>query len=416
MTTTEVKLDEVLLYARCGLEWYWEFRAHMKRPEAVTTMLADSVRQGLAFYYGGFAATLERGIEMVWHDWAEEWGDPSRVNDLAEYATGRNQIMAAFRNGQYTRPGGTPYDVPQMTAKFRDLMHSNGLLKLGTKLDQFAESRNFLLPKTNETVFSGLGDAFADCLEAARLNARTLPARTIVRGASVPYRSELPGELAVLGTADLVIEGKPKTPRDVILEVHQFQRDPFVRFGLGSRDLRVIAATLARPNPDARDEGAPVVDWDAVARVDFRHWPTGEVFQFHGGNVGQLQLLLSATLRGMRMGVVVPRALTGYDDCRSCAYRDLCWGDAWQELSLIDPTNLARGDELVRLVSGVRAAVSGDEAAAERARQALLIVERHVAGDYLDPHAQREAMAEAFHALQPAPAATNGGRHADHAG
>jgi len=420
MTDMLVALDEVLTYARCPLEWYWENRAHIERPESVMTLMADAVRAGLGFFYGGFVPTLVAGVEMAWRDWARDWDKSNLVTDLSTYAGERNAILMSFRNGDYKRPGGQLYEVPQMTAKFRDLMHTSGALKLGAALDETARSVGLILPHSVEKGFSVLGDAYADCLDAVRQNLKTLPARSIVKGAAVPYRTRIPGGLTLLGVADLVVEGRPDQPDAVILEVHQFERDPYVRFGLGARDLRVIAATLAEPNPEARPEGAAAVAWRKVDRVDFRYWPTGEVYNFRGGaNLGALQMLVSAAARGMRQGIVVPRALSGYEDCRDCAYRDLCWGEAWQELSLINPIDQARAEALTRLASRVRGAVAGDDAAAAHARQALLEIERQLAADGDDSQAQCEALAEAFHTLQPAApaqASANGGRHADHAG
>ncbi len=340
----EFSLDELRVYARCGLEWFWERRAGIKRPRQIFDLLPEALRTALAFYYGGHAESLGVAVGLVWRDWCEGWGEAAFAGDLVQYARGRAAILKQFAEGRITRPGGGRYTAPLMTNEYRSRMHSAGLTHLGRKLDEFARTHGLL---TNEDVDAAnrpgslLGDVFADCLAAAG-SVSELPGREVVLGWQVPYAVDLGNGIRLLGTVDLVTQALPEAgERAVILEVHDFKKLPWATAGWAGRDLRVIAASLAQPVADTAAEQH--VAWTRVDRVVYRNWPGNISFSIRETNVGHLLAVVAATARGMNSQVVIPRALTGYDDCRGCAYRTHCWG-SWETLTLIDPTTLGQAE------------------------------------------------------------------------
>lgn len=202
-------------------------------------------------------------------------------------------------------------------------MHSAGLVSLGEKLDTFARTHGVALSAPEARLpGSGFGDAYPDCLAAAERSQGGLPAREVVRRRGVPYRFGLGPEFELTGTADLVVQALPEAGEGAaVIEVHEFSRQAWARASLAGRNLRVLAAFLARPvDPEA--SGA----WRAVDRVVYRHWATGEAMEFRETSVGRLLAVVHAVARGMAGGVVIARALSGYETCRECGHRERCWG------------------------------------------------------------------------------------------
>ena len=94
------------------------------------------------------------------------------------------------------------------------------------------------------------------------------------------------------GQADLVARAAPEAgPGAVVLEVHDFQPQLWMRAGLAGRDLGVIAAALAAP---ADGSG---VGWERVERVVYRHWPSAQTFTFRETNAGHLLAVVVAAAR-----------------------------------------------------------------------------------------------------------------------
>jgi len=400
----EFSLDELRVYARCGLEWFWEKRAGIEKPRTIHDLLPEALRTALAFYYGGHAESLGVAVGLVWRDWCEGWGEAALASDLVQYARGRAGILKQFEEGRVTRPDGRRYTVPQMTNEYRMRMHSAGLTHLGRKLDEFARTHGLLAADDSDKADrpgSALGDVFADCMAAAE-QVSELPARDVVSGWQVPYAVDPGNGIQLLGTADLVTQALPEAGEGaVILEIHDFQKLLWLTAGWAGRDLRVIAASLARPSPDSLDRTGQPLTWTRVDRVIYRNWPGDKSFTFRETNVGHLLAVVAATVRGMNSQVIVPRALTGYDDCRLCAYRERCWSEGgWETLNLIDAAALGGAEQLRAIQRKVREVVAGNDQAAQRARQAIEIIEAELQSRQPDILGQAAVLSEAKHTLE----------------
>lgn len=402
----ELWLDDLRVFARCPLEWFWERRAGMPRPRSIASLLPQALKMALAFYYESHAERLIEAVHLVWRDWCEAWGEVKVVEELDEYARGRSGILGLFEKGYLAPPGGGRYKAPRMTTQYKQRMHRAGLTRLGRRLDDFARSRGLKLPDAAaDQPGSLLGDVYADCLEAGENVSRyaklPLPARAVVLGWQVPYRVDFGQGVHVAGEADLVIQAPPDAGREsVIMEVHEFLPVAGLRTSMAARDLRVIGASLALPSERSLGHEQRSLSWQQVSQVVYRHWPTGEAFEFRETNSGHLRAVLSAVVRGMSGNVIIPRALTGYDDCRECAYREQCWDAGWEALPLVDPGTLGLAEQLRDFTREVRVKIGSDGAAARHALEALEVIQSALARVLPDSFAAVAWLNEARHQLE----------------
>ena len=382
--TGELTVDELRQYTRCSLAWFYEKRMGLTRPRTTTDLIPESIAAAQERFYTGQAASLSIAVGQIWQDWCAEWGEPSAFGDLKRYARERALILEQFEKGAFRKDNGGFYTAPQMTGKYRDLMHARGTHALGRKLDELAAQRGLQLAEPESERFGrvggAVGDAFAEALTAAERmthNAsQPLPGREIVAGLQIPFVVELNSALRLSGTLDVVRQA-PGDDDAVDVEVHDFDPQPFVRAGLAARDLRVLTAALAR---SASEE----IAWNRVNRVIYRHWLTGETYSFQEANIGHLLAVAAAAARGMQHQVVAPRALVGFEACRACAYRGQCWSESgWNSLPLLDPGRLEYAERAREVIRAVKAAAGGDEALRRRLAEALGAVEAELVR--LDP-------------------------------
>lgn len=396
----QLSLDDVRLYVRCPLEWFWAKRVNLLRQPLASDLVPAAMRVALDFYYRGYAVSVGQAVGLVWQDWCTQWGESAVAQDLLRYATVRAGILS-----RAMRENGEPYFAPKMSAFYRDQMYSAGMDTLGRKLDEFAATHGLLVPdEKSRLVGSALGDAFADCLVAAD-NAQKfdepLPAPEIALGTGVPYQIHLSGGLQLIGAVDLAWRALPHDPADedgIVLEVHDYHEQLWRRLRLAKHDLRVIAVSLAEPMTNSQDDSEQSATWSRVAYVIYRHWPSGTAFKCYETNVGHLHGVLNSVARGMRQHLVIPRALTGYDYCRACAYRGPCWDEGgWENLHLTDPETLGWGERLREMSAQLRSTIAGDDRAARRARQALEVMETTLAEIVPEPADMRAVLGEAHH-------------------
>ncbi len=358
---TALSLDEILAYARCPLEWFWERRAGLARANTPNELKTAGLRQALGFYYEGHTDDLRKAMDWVWRDWCEAWGERSIFDDLVAYATTRASLLKQI---QHDKGRG---------ASYAERMHRAGLVVLGRRLDEFAGAENrVLLARDEQLVGSAFGDAFADCrmaIERASGFQEPLPSRAECLGLVVPYSIDLGGRARLQARCDLAWRHSGDEPGDVSLEVHDIESASYVRSRWAKHDLRVIAASLASPMADSS------LTWARVQRVVYRHWPTGSCYVFTETNAGHLQAIVGTVVRGLGAQALVPRALTDTAFCRTCVYRQPCWEDGgWEKRHLVDPGALTQADQIRQMTRRLRKAIDGDETAAQRAREALSAV------------------------------------------
>ena len=347
-----LSLDEILKYAFCPMIWFYEYRTDVSKPQTPEDLTPQALRQALAFYYDGHARDPLEGYTFVWRDWCDVWEATSIYDDLMQYGTGRNEIIALFEDGHITRPDGSFYKAPHMTREYRRRMHAAGLLKIGAALDDVATELGLILPglprEAKDSPTSAFGDSFSGGLRAAASLGKSqsgLPARDVVLGLQVPFQVQLGEEIRVQGLADLVVRGT--RAGSVILEVHDYRRQAAV-WAKAVRDLRVIAASLATP--------VQTVQWESVEHVVYRCLPAEKSFIVRETNPGRLLAVVAAVASGIRSGAIIPRLLTDYGACRSCAYLDQCTGRGWEALDLLHLTMTEKPEEIVTIGGAAAAA------------------------------------------------------------
>jgi hypothetical protein len=346
---TVLDMAEVITFARCPLEWFFEHRAGLPRPHTPAALAAHGLRQALRFFYEGHVTRLSDAVLLVWRDWCAQWQQPDLADDLVRYARGRARLLAQFEQGRLRAPGGRAYKAPAWTARYRELMHRDGLLALGARLDAFAEAQGLRLPTAEDAPpGSRFADPLADSLSAAgRVEANTaqpLPTRELLLALDAPFTCDLEGGLSLTGVADLALRAPPEAgPGAVWLEIHQFTPRVGMRLSLAARDLRLIAACLSC--------GTGERAWESVAQVSYRYWPTGEAYTFREVNAGLLRSVLVNVALGLQVPLVIPRALSGYEHCRGCAYQDECWRTGWESWPLVDPGLFVRAERARRSVN-----------------------------------------------------------------
>lgn len=336
----DLSLDDMRLYARCPLEWFWEKRAGYARPRTTADLIPEAIRRALDAFYRGRAWSMSEAVAVVWKEWCEGWGGPSLSSKLAQYATARAGLL-----NQIPRTPGQALAMLKWKPAYKSKMRASGLHAAGQALDELARACGLTLPDEKERCGSALGDAFADCLmvvDCLSASRHSLPDRERVLGWQMPYWVELGYGLRLSGQADLVWRSESDS-RAVVIEVHDYENRTEVRARLVKHDLRVIAASLAQPIPD---DG--LAQWERVEAVLFRHWPSGATIWCNTEtNPGPLHALMTSAARGMQSRIFIPRSFSGYDSCRACAHRSRCWDESdgpvhWVDDGVTDPAEELR--------------------------------------------------------------------------
>lgn len=365
----ELSLDELRLYARCPLEWFWEKRAGYPRPRTTADLMPEAIRIALDSFYRGKARSLGEAVALVWKTWCDEWGEPSLSLKLAQYATTRASLL-----NQIPRTPGDTLQMLKWKQAYKSKMRVSGLHDAGQKLDRVARSCGLVVPDEKGRIGGALGDAFADCLVAVdglEASRYLLPHRDRVLGWQMPYQIELGHDLRLTGLADLVWRSDADD-KAIVLEVHDYQNLAWVRSRLVKHDLRVIAASLAQPT-----SASGSAHWERVEAVLFRHWPSGVTIRCNGEtDLGALHALLTSAARGMQSQIFIPRSLSGYDSCRTCAHLSRCWDEGLELVQFVDYGVIGPSEHLRAAMAELRQTMAGEDLAARRARQGLEIMTR----------------------------------------
>ncbi|MEP7356918.1 MAG: hypothetical protein ABI847_06730 [Anaerolineales bacterium] len=83
----------------------------------------------------------------------------------------------------------------------------------------------------------------------------------------------------------------------------------------------------------------------------------------------------------MLHNVVIPRAVTGYENCRACAYREHCWGQpGWEALPLVDGGLLGWAEAHRKPFQKLRQAGEKDPTLATQLHASLVVLEQALDG------------------------------------
>lgn len=372
----EVTVAELQLYARCSLAWWWKKRLGWEKPTTLHELAPAALRQALTFYAQGHTLNLEEATGWVWRDWCESWGAAEAWADLRRYAAGRAEILTA-RTSVHSKA-------------YRQQMQAAGLTQLAGRLNTLANAHGFLAPEANNQ--TSLADVCADSLLWAGRMQTKLPTPREILGGPVPHQIKLGDGLTVHGQADWLTCGD--TTDSIVIEIHDFSGHAPARAGDVTRDLRVLAATLAEP---VAGEGP---HWATVQGVVYRHWPSGQTFTVRELNVGYFHSVVTALTRGMASEVIVPRSLTNSSDCAACDFYAECFdAPAWHSLPLLDATLHTRANRVREVMRGLRSAIGADNEAARRTQKALEHLQAALV-EQSDVLTAQAVLAEAQHFVQ----------------
>ena len=332
-----IAVAEVWAYVRCPFRHFWRYQARIAPPPTARGLAEEHVRRALSKYYahaGGGAArepespSLMACVGAVWRRTVEEWGCGLSAWDLlVEFAAARARVVEPFLAGRITKPDGSPYKVPEMSAEYRRRASSAGLPALKRRLEGVLSQAPVLVDEAY-----GVTDAFADSVEIVERNA--WPVRHEVLGVAHPYEVDLIGEHTLKGTADLVIDAGDGAVR---LEVHDYDRSVCLPVRFLRRDLRVVAA-----------HHASCQSWNRVEEVVYRHMQSGTTVRIpQAADAGRLLTAALTAVEGIRHEVYVPRLAVQSRDCLSCSYYQLCI-DERDVLDTLAPTLLAAARRRVK--------------------------------------------------------------------
>ena len=330
MSTLE--LDELLAYARCPLEWWWQYRAGQARPLTPDRMLRQALADALRFCREGHTADLTEALSWVWADWAEAWGKGGTVlQDLRTYAGLRNQVLA-----QMTRDRGRGPGLGQR-------LHAAGLSGLARQLDRFAEEQGVYLAPGRAGPGSRFGDAFADSLLAAA-QAQAFETPIQLAGAVLEGRGVVViGSARVSGALDLVTADGVAEVHDLVSRTPRRRRD-------AKHDPRTIFAA------QCAIDGLPAVE-GRERSVVVRQWLTGVSYTFTETSPGYLHTLLGGLMRGLASQAWLPRAVADPEGCTRCDLLATCQPNGWPEQHLLDPALAERTGRLQKARRALRTAL-----------------------------------------------------------
>ncbi len=370
MTTLE--LDELLAYARCPLEWWWQYRAGQARPLTPDRMLRQALADALRFCREGHTADLTEALSWVWADWAEAWGKGGTVlQDLRTYAGLRNQVLA-----QMTRDRGRGPGLGQR-------LHAAGLSGLSRRLDRFAGEQGVYLAPGRAGPGSRFGDAFADSLLAAEM-AHTFETPLQLAGAVLEGRGVVViGSARVSGALDLVTAEGVAEVHDLVSRTPRRRRD-------AKHDPRTIFAAQCaidgRPALEGRERSVVV-----------RQWLTGVSYTFTETSPGYLHTLLGGLMRGLASQAWLPRAVADPEGCARCDLLATCQPSGWPEQHLLDPALAERTERLQKARRALRTALDARPEFQCVAGDALEQVAVCLYGDELAWPGEAAALVKEFH-------------------
>ena len=230
--------------------------------------------------------------------------DDGRMGLRVEFAAARARVLEPFLAGRITKPDGSSYKVPEMSAESKRRASRAGLPALGRRLEGVLSRAPVLVGEGY-----GVADVSADSVEIVERNA--WPARRDVLGVASPHEVALIGGHALKGTAEVVIDAGDGAVR---LEVHDYDRSVCLPVRFLRRDLRVVAT-----------QHASCQAWTRAEEVVYRHMQSGATVRIpRAADAGRLLTAALSAVEGIRHAVYVPRLAVQSRDCLSCSYCELC--------------------------------------------------------------------------------------------
>ena len=323
-----IAIETVLDWAYCEAKVWWqtvgrsieEKAESLISPRTGSILLQEAIqgilKLGYQSHHKGNDFEFPVLLGTLWKVRLGKWGLNHLREKMAAYSVLYEDLMIRFgESGDIRKMGGSLYDNPTWSHRWRDLALSNGLTDLRKEID--AEQHKAGLGKikkdNNTDIWKepiGLADAFARSNWIVENNVFE---QESIEGVGEEVYVTLP-HISVGVTPDLI----RTSGEDLVYEKHYYGiRPPRMKDLLGDYTIKAL---FSAKQEDSDKEASSVF---------VRHLMSGKMIHMkprRAAGINEIEAMSSAVQRRMNsMDFSGPRMVNGWDACGNCDYKLLCF-------------------------------------------------------------------------------------------
>jgi len=323
-----IAIETVLDWAYCEAKVWWqtvgrsieEKAESLISPRTGSILLQEAIqgilKLGYQSHQKGNDFEFPVLLGTLWKVRLGKWGLNHLREKMAAYSVLYEDLMIRFgESGDIRKMGGSLYDNPTWSHRWRDLALSNGLTDLRKEID--AEQHKAGLGKikkdNNTDIWKepiGLADAFARSNWIVENNVFE---QESIEGVGEEVYVTLP-HISVGVTPDLI----RTSGEDLVYEKHYYGiRPPRMKDLLGDYTIKAL---FSAKQEDSDKEASSVF---------VRHLMSGKMIHMkprRAAGINEIEAMSSAVQRRMNsMDFSGPRMVNGWDACGNCDYKLLCF-------------------------------------------------------------------------------------------
>jgi len=323
-----IAIETVLDWAYCEAKVWWqtvgrsieEKAESLISPRTGSILLQEAIqgilKLGYQSHQKGNDFEFPVLLGTLWKVRLGKWGLNHLREKMAAYSVLYEDLMIRFgESGDIRKMGGSLYDNPTWSHRWRDLALSNGLTDLRKEID--AEQHKAGLGKikkdNNTDIWKepiGLADAFARSNWIVENNVFE---QESIEGVGEEVYVTLP-HISVGVTPDLI----RTSGEDLVYEKHYYGiRPPRMKDLLGDYTIKAL---FSAKQEDSDKEASSVF---------VRHLMSGKMIHMkprRAAGINEIESMASAVQRRMNaMDFSGPRMVNGWDACGNCDYKLLCF-------------------------------------------------------------------------------------------
>jgi len=325
---SSIAIETVLDWAYCEAKVWWqtvgrsieEKAESLISPRTGSILLQEAIqgilKLGYQSHQKGNDFEFPVLLGTLWKVRLGKWGLNHLREKMAAYSVLYEDLMIRFgESGDIRKMGGSLYDNPTWSHRWRDLALSNGLTDLRKEID--AEQHKAGLGKikkdNNTDIWKepiGLADAFARSNWIVENNVFE---QESIEGVGEEVYVTLP-HISVGVTPDLI----RTSGEDLVYEKHYYGiRPPRMKDLLGDYTIKAL---FSAKQEDSDKEASSVF---------VRHLMSGKMIHMkprRAAGINEIESMASAVQRRMNaMDFSGPRMVNGWDACGNCDYKLLCF-------------------------------------------------------------------------------------------
>jgi len=325
---SSIAIETVLDWAYCEAKVWWqtvgrsieEKAESLISPRTGSILLQEAIqgilKLGYQSHHKGNDFEFPVLLGTLWKVRLGKWGLNHLREKMAAYSVLYEDLMIRFgESGDIRKMGGSLYDNPTWSHRWRDLALSNGLTDLRKEID--AEQHKAGLGKikkdNNTDIWKepiGLADAFARSNWIVENNVFE---QESIEGVGEEVYVTLP-HISVGVTPDLI----RTSGEDLVYEKHYYGiRPPRMKDLLGDYTIKAL---FSAKQEDSDKEASSVF---------VRHLMSGKMIHMkprRAAGINEIEAMSSAVQRRMNsMDFSGPRMVNGWDACGNCDYKLLCF-------------------------------------------------------------------------------------------